>query len=450
MSKHFGLRDIAETLRKHGTGEDTVLAHINPAEAKMLKKNYGMSINEHTGLPQYGFFKSIAKPFKSLGKALIVKPTRQILHGVKRAPREIGRVAPKIAKTVIRVGAPIVGAIYGGPMGAAAGAAIANRLTGRPGHKLLKDMGVAGGLSYGWGAMGGLNGLGMGADGPGFLSNLSSRAGNFLNTGAGAAASATEPAALSALKNLGSVSSGGGGGLSSGMGGFLSNPLNLALAATIAHGAIKGRNNIPVPDEGPGINERFAQMQMGLNPPHQKARKIGAMQRNYIPPPEGYIPGVSPAHNYYDEVNPATKYMAHGGRVDGYLHGASGGQTDDRNATLEPGDYIMDATSISLLGDGNSLNGAKKTKELEDTFLRSGITKDESDREAHHLGFDSIPASLSDGEYKISRDAITALGNGSNRKGSIMMDKFRKNLRKQKGVVKFLPPKTKHLSTYFK
>jgi hypothetical protein len=45
---------LAELLRSKGKGKDTILAHINPREAALLKKHGGSGdINPDTGLPQY-------------------------------------------------------------------------------------------------------------------------------------------------------------------------------------------------------------------------------------------------------------------------------------------------------------------------------------------------------------------------------------------------------------
>lgn len=46
---------------------------------------------------------------------------------------------------------------------------------------------------------------------------------------------------------------------------------------------------------------------------------------------------------------------------------------------------------------------------------------------------DKIPAMLSDGEYVIDAETVALLGNGSNKAGADMLDKFRVNVRKHKG-----------------
>lgn len=54
----------AKKLQSYGTGGDSVLAHINPDEARTLQRAGGMSINPITGLPEYGFLKKIGKVLK--------------------------------------------------------------------------------------------------------------------------------------------------------------------------------------------------------------------------------------------------------------------------------------------------------------------------------------------------------------------------------------------------
>lgn len=53
-SLNLDLVDLAEMLRSKGRGRDTVLAHITPREAALLKARGGRgSTNPHTGLPEY-------------------------------------------------------------------------------------------------------------------------------------------------------------------------------------------------------------------------------------------------------------------------------------------------------------------------------------------------------------------------------------------------------------
>jgi hypothetical protein len=61
------LKPIAKVIASYGRNGDTMLAHITPAEARMLRRRGGSgTINPSTGLPEF-FLK---KAFKSLGKAV--------------------------------------------------------------------------------------------------------------------------------------------------------------------------------------------------------------------------------------------------------------------------------------------------------------------------------------------------------------------------------------------
>lgn len=50
------------------------------------------------------------------------------------------------------------------------------------------------------------------------------------------------------------------------------------------------------------------------------------------------------------------------------LRGASGGQADDVNARLSHGEYVMDAESVSALGDGNTEAGARKLDQMRESI----------------------------------------------------------------------------------
>ena len=47
---------------------------------------------------------------------------------------------------------------------------------------------------------------------------------------------------------------------------------------------------------------------------------------------------------------------------------------------------------------------------------------------------DSIPAELSDGEYVIDAETVVLLGDGSSKAGAKALDDFRANIRKHKGA----------------
>ena len=94
---------LAEIIRQQGEGEDTILAHINPIEAAVLKSMGGSgTINPKTGLPQFGLFSNPKKWFKSV----------------------VGPAAGVVLGNMILPG---LGGIIGGALGGATGSAVRGR-----------------------------------------------------------------------------------------------------------------------------------------------------------------------------------------------------------------------------------------------------------------------------------------------------------------------------------
>ena len=65
---------------------------------------------------------------------------------------------------------------------------------------------------------------------------------------------------------------------------------------------------------------------------------------------------------------------------------------------------------------------------------------------------DDIPAMLADGEYVIDAETVAQLGNGSNKAGAQVLDKFREEIRKHKRSAPLdkIPPKSKSALAYLK
>jgi len=96
------LNPIAKGLAKMGRNGDTMLAHITPAEARMLRRNGGSgTINPHTGLPEFFNLGSIGKAvgnvFKGAAKA-VVSGVKSVVKGVTNFVKSpVGRVVTGIA-----------------------------------------------------------------------------------------------------------------------------------------------------------------------------------------------------------------------------------------------------------------------------------------------------------------------------------------------------------------
>jgi len=95
------LRPIAKELQSFGRNGDTILAHINPAEARMLQRMGGSgTINPVTGLREYFFGKvgkAIGNAFKSVGKA-VGSAVKGVVKGVTKFIKSpVGKILTAVA-----------------------------------------------------------------------------------------------------------------------------------------------------------------------------------------------------------------------------------------------------------------------------------------------------------------------------------------------------------------
>jgi hypothetical protein len=95
-----GLKSLAQELRSYGRNGDTVLAHINPQEAGILRALGGSgTINPHTGLPEY-FFKAVSRavaaPFKAVNQVVKAIPVigPAIDKGLVSLDKAVGSAIP--------------------------------------------------------------------------------------------------------------------------------------------------------------------------------------------------------------------------------------------------------------------------------------------------------------------------------------------------------------------
>jgi hypothetical protein len=102
------MKKVALELQQMGRGGDTILAHINPEEARMLKAMGGSgTINPYTGLPEF----IIKKVFKAVVNTVkdTVKTVGKAVKGVADA---VGNVVRKIADSPIGRAALTIAAVY--------------------------------------------------------------------------------------------------------------------------------------------------------------------------------------------------------------------------------------------------------------------------------------------------------------------------------------------------
>lgn len=390
-------------------------------KAKLLGKIKSASdkyVRKEEKVPHLKFGKFLRHPFGSRDS------------GFRKTFRKVGKV---IQREVLPAAMGIGGTLLGGPLMGVAGGALAGTVRGggNVGRNMMRGalVGLGSGLavplaanflSGGFGGLGGLGGLGGVAKG-----------------------------GSSTLAGLGKALMGGKGGIGQqgedsegGLFGGLPSMNALLLGGSLLGNALS-RTKGPDPRE-----QRAYEEFMNRPNPMDTLPKIKDSPYMRIPNPNYGREIDSTKTTYYepaflDNLPPQARY-AQGGYVHGgYIHGESSGVADDVDARIPSGSFVADAETVSSIGDGNTENGRKKLQELNeryDSFEKSGIFP----------YTERIHVKLSPGEFVISPEAVKGVGNGNSNRGAKKIDKMRKAIRKDKGMKKFNPPKSKPLEYYLR
>jgi len=134
-----GLADVGQYLASKGRGGDSILAHITPEEAALLKSRGGSgTINPNTGLPEFkgGF---LGKVFDGIGEAL--QGVVNVVKDVLKSP--VGRVLGTIALATV-LGPTAIGM----SLGSAGTAAVASGAVTLVGGGSVKDALISGAMGY--------------------------------------------------------------------------------------------------------------------------------------------------------------------------------------------------------------------------------------------------------------------------------------------------------------
>lgn len=129
---------------------------------------------------------------------------------------------------------------------------------------------------------------------------------------------------------------------------------------------------------GQGGPQGMAQGRPQMMPGGQMPQRPPMMQQQGGPqgmPPQGMQQGRpqmpqrprDPKMAYYQYGNPPAKAMAMGGLSQVHsmrIGGGADGRSDDVNAVLSDGEYVMDAESVAMLGNGSSKAGAAKLDQM--------------------------------------------------------------------------------------
>lgn len=427
-----GLKSIAQELQNYGRNGDTMLAHINPQEAALLKSMGGSgTINPATGLPEYWGFK--------IGPIGIGSD----YGGVSVGNTSIGDVLDKsgVGDLIAKLGpiAPAAAAYFGGPLAAGIVGGI-----GKEGKFNFQRALMTGALAYG--AQNLAQGLGdAGTAGTSASSGAPVElgvpgtdvvAGEVAQTGLSTPGAFDQAMAGDFSKAASTASQNIGQGISD-FGSQVSN-------------AAKGAYNLST--GAPGASEAFkasgATMMNTAAPIYAGATGVMAIDEAEKMKEESDLANAKSQEEYNEIMNriEASKQRGIAAMKANPYQFAEGGPVPQ----MPPGGLaslqsMRDGYGAMQTMDGNIPQFAKGG--MPPRFL-SGGGDGMSDDIPAVIG-DRQPARLADGEFVIPADVVSHLGNGSSKAGAkqlySMMDKVRsartgnKKQGKQINPAKYMP-----------
>lgn len=419
---------LAEIIRRQGNHGDNILAHINPQEAAMLKQAGGSgTTNPKTGLPQF-FFKGVQNFVKNPGKTV-----KKSISNPKRTLADL-----------IATAATVAGAVTGNPYIAAAGGGARSAIRGDKENPLIGAL-KSTGYSTGLNALGNMAGSSLVAPEMSWTTPFSAHKGKALGVSAGDMSerggsltraekegltneyykNAEKQALIKSLEPKPSFMEKAGD--------FLTKPETMLTLGTLGLNAYnslkpeKKEKKISPEEKANEIKRYRSAMQLSPEEIQNSNEYLKLLEgrsnndssmlerkryRKASTPEEMQKTGK--AFAYYDNPNfSGTPEYKKGGEImrPGYINGNSGGQDDKIKTNLQDGGYILDAYTVSGMGDGNSMAGAHKLDKM----------------------LEHIPAKVSAGEYYVPPSKVDDIGDGSNEKGVHILDVMRKDIKKKRG-----------------
>lgn len=334
-----GLASKANAVKRAGRGGDTLVIHVNKAEYEFMKERFGEpTINPKTGLPEFTPFwkqKWFAPVAGAVASAIGAPFVSELLPGAVTSA--LGATGSQmLSGSLLGAG---VGALSGGAQGALTGG-----LAGAATPAVLNAFGVSNlpSQAASW--------LGFGGSGSGAGSGFDSAA----YQAAGSPLPPTRPEGLPTSNLTSAQQLAGAASPLAEAAGASSNLLKYApllLAASAIGGAGKSQQEAP---------QQQAQVQQSQDPNMTRPLAQANFTRTRRPVQVDQNYGYGAPQQFFDNNQLPTVQAAKGR----YVKGGGTGTSDSIPAVLSDGEYVMDAQTVSMLGDGSSDAGAKQLDKM--------------------------------------------------------------------------------------
>jgi hypothetical protein len=402
-----GLSVAARRLQTGGQGGDSELVHVNRREAEMLRRMGGAgTVNPNTGLREYKGLKSIFKSILPIATAIFMPylaPVVGTALGVAgTAGSVLGGAIVGGASSALAGGDPLKGALMGGVGGYMVAPTAATVPTAAGGAATMPGQAAM--------TAGGGTGLKMASSGATTAGQAGlSAAGPQLTPGLSQAANAAATAGTVGVPT----------GASTSPYDIAYKPSDAALGSLQGKGTEVGALSTQTPASAPPSQGFFSNMFGNTAPTTANASGLGGFGKALVganlmsamagapPQAKNAIAKLSPeqqeffnrplvawdwnklqndaasngmdlsefmARNWnvvssgaYNTQPAETPKMAQGGALSAvarFVSGGGTGRSDEIDAKLSDGEYVMDAETVAMLGDGSNKAGAKKLDQM--------------------------------------------------------------------------------------
>lgn len=429
LARGGSTRQAAERTRRAGRGDDSIMLHLSPEEAEVISAMWGPpEINPNTGIGEYGFLSKIWKGVKKVIKKIVKNPIFQIVapivlniyfpglgSAIGGAMGLSGTAAAVAGNAVIQGG---LGGLAGGKEGFIKGA-----FTGA----------ITGGLGTAVGTAAGLEGTTARIAGDALLSGAGSTlsGGDFtqgaimggLSTAAGLQTDQIVAGGKQAFTGLAPGQAGPPLPLKKGIAAVAK---KYALPALTLAAMDQGEYEEEVPDwakpgfsGGEGFGESLPQYTMD--------RKFQDLENaeDYFTYGQAGAP-TSGQHLFIDPPDPFSFTDEAGEPVDPLSGLGPIGELSEE-------ELLAQLTGGAGVPGGQRGGLVDHWAQNDDVFSTTPTVSARGGKQEGSGRSDDIPAWLSEGEYVMDAESVALLGDGSGDAGARRLDEMRRNLRKHKG-----------------